>query len=78
MLATACGNALGGQTPCSVYLSMDSADQQSTIATMYQQDGLSGAGQAGLVSGQRSAVTYCADPLPGVNTIDGLMDDRPS
>lgn len=78
MLATACGSSLGGETPCSMYLSMDSADQQSTIITMFQQSGLSNPSLAGVVSGQRSATAYCSDPMPGVTTIDGLMDSRPS
>jgi hypothetical protein len=57
---------------------MNSADQQSTITTMYKQSGLSDPSSAGVVSGQRSATAYCSDPIPGVNTIDGLMDSRPS
>lgn len=78
MLAAACGSALGGQTPCSVYLSMDGADQQNTIITMYRQSGLSNPSSDAVVSGQRATSTYCADPIPNVNTIDGVFDSRPS
>jgi hypothetical protein len=56
---------------------MDGTDQQSTIITMYKESGLSNPSSAAVVSGQRSVSTYCADPLPNVNTIDGAFDSRP-
>ncbi len=78
LLGTACGNALGGGTPCSAYLSMDNSDQQSTITTMFQDYGQANLSSDDVTQAQRSASTYCSDPLPGIDTIDGMLDSRPS
>jgi hypothetical protein len=78
LLASACGSSLGGDTPCSTYLSMGNADQQSTIVIVLQQFGNASPGSAAIATTQRAASTYCSDPMPGVNTINGMFDSRPS
>jgi hypothetical protein len=76
LLATACGMGNGDKTLCSTYMSMDSSDQRSTIATMYQQDGDSTPSSDQVSEGQRSASTYCANPYPNIDTIDGMFASR--
>ena len=78
LLARACGSALGGNTPCSVYLSMDGSDQGSTITTELQQLGESNPSTADISESQSLASSYCSDPLPGSNIIFGMLDSRPS
>jgi len=78
LLATSCGSALGGSTPCSAYLSMDRSDQRSTITTALQQWGVSNPSSEDVSASQRSASSYCSDPIPGTDTIDGMLDSRPS
>jgi hypothetical protein len=58
-LATACG-ASGSSTHCSSYMSMDSADQRSTITTMLQQDGFSNPSADDVSSEQTSKSEYCS------------------
>jgi hypothetical protein len=78
VLTTACGSSLGYKTPCSVWVSMDNADQQSTMITIAQQSGDSNPSSLGVSEGQRLASAYCADPLTGDDTIGGMLDSRPS
>jgi hypothetical protein len=76
LLASACGSSLGGSTPCSTFMSMDNADQQSTITNMLHQWGETDPGSDTVSGAQRNATTYCSDPMPGVNTISGMLDSR--
>jgi hypothetical protein len=76
LLATACGSSLGYKTPCSVWVSMDVADQQSTMITIAQQEGDPNP-SAGISDAVRLANAYCADPLAGDDTIGGMLDSRP-
>jgi hypothetical protein len=78
LLASACGSSLGDNTPCSAYLSMGNSDQQSTIVVVLQQFGNVNPGSAAIASTQRAASAYCSYPMPGVNTIGGMFDSRPS
>jgi len=59
LLATACG-ASGSSTPCASYMSMDSADQRSTITTMLHQDGFSNPSGDDVSSEQSSKSAYCS------------------
>jgi hypothetical protein len=77
LFATGCASDLGGKTPCSTYLSMDNADQRSTLTSWSQQMGEPSGSAADISSSQRLADAYCSDPLPGINTIDGMGDSRP-
>jgi|SRR5580700_5272673 hypothetical protein len=76
LLATACGSSLGWDTPCSTWVSMDSADQQSTISAINQQDGLSSPSSSDVSEFQRSAAAYCSDPIVNQPTIAGMLDSR--
>ena len=78
LLASACGSSLGDNTPCSAYLSMGNSDQQSTIVVVLQQFGNVNPGSAAIATTQRAASAYCSYPMPGVNTIGGMFDSRPS
>jgi hypothetical protein len=76
LLATACGSGSGGGTPCSVYTSMDSSDQMSTVTTMLQQFGESNPSSDDVSAEQRSASAYCS--VAGLDgTIDGVADSLP-
>lgn len=77
LLATACGS-LGYQTPCSAWISMDSADKQSTINSISQQAGQPNASSAEVSEFERLASAYCSDPLLPDDTIGGMRDSRPS
>jgi hypothetical protein len=77
LLATACGSGSGDQTQCSAWISMDNADQRSTITSMYQQDGRSNPGNDEVSQLQRAASYYCANPFPNISTISGMYASRP-
>jgi hypothetical protein len=77
LLATACGSSLGYQTPCSVWVSMDNADQQATVNNLYHQEGQPDASTADAAEFERLADAYCADPLLPDDTIGGMRDSRP-
>jgi hypothetical protein len=78
LLATACGSSLGYDTPCSIWVSMDNADQQSTVMAIYQQDGQSNPSSSDVSEFQRQASEYCSDPNVNQPTIVGMLDSRPS
>jgi hypothetical protein len=78
LLASACGSSLGWDTPCSTWVSMDNADQQSTIIAINRQDGLSTPTSSDFSEFQRLADDYCADPFVNVPTISGMLNSRPS
>jgi hypothetical protein len=77
LFATACGNSLGYQTPCSVWVSMSKADQRSTINNLDHQEGQPDASDAEVAEFERLASDYCADPLLPDDTIGGMRDSRP-
>src|SRR5579862_8162116 len=71
LLATGCASSLGYATPCSVWVSMDNADQRATMVAISQQWGYpdndpNGAGTSNAV---RLATDYCADPLLPDDTV---------
>src|ERR1035437_8259280 len=74
LLATACGSSLGYQAPCSAWVSMDSADQQSTVIAIYQQEGQSNPTSPDVSEVQRSASAYCSDPFVNDDPIGGMRD----
>jgi hypothetical protein len=76
LLATACGSSLGYATTCSTWVSMDSADQQSTIVAIYQQEGLSNPSRSDVSEFSRSASAYCSDPIVNQPTLAGMLDSR--
>ncbi len=78
LLATACGSSLGWNTPCSTWVSMDNADQQSTIVAINQQAGLAPPNSSDFAEFQRLADDYCSDPFSNMPTIEGMMNSRPS
>ena len=78
LLATACGSSLGWDTPCSTWGSMDSADQQSTVIAIFQQEGQSTPSSSDVSEFQRQASDYCSDPTINQPTIIGMLDSRPS
>ena len=77
LLATACGSSLGYGTPCSVWVSMNKADQQSTFDNLLHQEGQPNASVSELAGFERLADAYCADPLLPDDTIGGMRDSRP-
>ena len=77
LLASACGSSLRGNTPCSAYLSMDNANQQTTIVTVLQQFGNVSPGSAAVATTQRAASTYRSYPMLGISTVGGVFDSRP-
>jgi hypothetical protein len=76
LAGAACGSSLGYDTPCSAWVSMDNADQQSTIIAIYQQEGEGDPSSSGLAQFQRSASAYCSDPIVNQPTIAGMLDSR--
>jgi hypothetical protein len=78
LLATACGSGSGAKTLCSAYLAMNNSDQRSTITATLQQWGGSNPSREDVSNSQRLATAYCLDPLVGTDTIDGMLDSRPS
>lgn len=78
LLATACGSSLGYDTPCSTWVSMDNADQQSTVIAIDQQGGQSNPSNSDVSAFQRQASDYCSDPNVNQPTIVGMLDSRPS
>jgi hypothetical protein len=76
LLATACGSSLGYETPCSAWVSMDNSDQQSTITSIYQQDGQPIPSKSDVSELQRSASNYCSNPYVNDDTIGGMRDSR--
>jgi len=77
LLATACGSSLGYDTPCSVWVSMDTADQQSTFDNLLHQEGQPDGNSSYVAEFERLADAYCADPLLPDDTIGGMRDSRP-
>ena len=77
LLATGCGSSLGYETPCSVWVSMDQADQQSTIDNLSYSEGQPNPGSSDVAEFERLANDYCADPLGTDYTIGGMLDSRP-
>jgi hypothetical protein len=78
LLSSGCTSTLGLATPCSVWASMDHADQQATIINMVHQDGGPTPSRSDLAHTELSASAYCADPFPNDDTIGGMLDSRPS
>ena len=78
LLATACASSLGYDTPCSTWVSMDNAEQQSTVIAIYQQDGQSHPSNSDVSAFQRQASDYCSDPNVNQPTIVGMLDSRAS
>jgi hypothetical protein len=78
LLATACGSSLGYQTPCPVWVSMDSSDQQSTVIAVFQQEGQSNPSSSDVSEFERLASDYCSDPYVNDDTIGGMRDSRAS
>jgi hypothetical protein len=76
LLGTACGSSLGYDTPCSTWVSMDNADQQSTVIAMNQQDGMSNPTNSDVSEFQRAASAYCSDPIVNQPTLAGMLDSR--
>jgi hypothetical protein len=77
LLTTGCASSLGYKTPCSVWVSMDTADQQGTMVAIAQQAGYPAPSSEGLSDALRLASAYCADPLLPDDTIGGMRDSRP-
>lgn len=79
LLATGCASSLGYATPCSVWVSMDNADQRATMVSISQQEGYpdNDPNSVGTSNAVRLATDYCADPLLPDDTIGGMLDSRP-
>jgi hypothetical protein len=77
LLATGCGSSDGFATPCSVWFSMDNADQQSVFIAMDHQDGVTSS-SSDLDHDVLLASLYCEDPFANDDTIGGMRDSRPS
>jgi hypothetical protein len=78
LLASACASSLGYDTPCSTWVSMDNADQRSTVIAIYQLAGPSIPSSADVSQFQRQASDYCSDPNLNQPTLVGMLDSRPS
>ena len=76
LLTTACGSSLGYSTPCSVWVSMNNADQQSTVDALYQTEGAPTPSNSSVADFERRASFYCADPVVNQPTIAGMLDSR--
>jgi hypothetical protein len=76
LAAAACGSSLGYDTPCSAWVSMSNADQQSTIIAIAQQEGQSNPSSSDFSQFQHSASAYCSDPIVNQPTIVGMLDSR--
>jgi hypothetical protein len=78
LLATACASSLGYDTPCATWVSMDNADQRSTVIAIYEAAGPSKPSSSDISQFQRQATDYCSDPDVNQPTIVGMLDSRPS
>jgi hypothetical protein len=78
LLSSGCASTLGLATPCSVWVSMDNADQQATIINMVHEDGGPTPSSYDVSQTQLLASDYCADPFVNDDTIGGMVDSRPS
>jgi hypothetical protein len=78
LLSSGCASTLGLATPCSVWVSMDNADQQGTIINMLGQNGGPTPSRADVSQTQLLASDYCSDPFVNDDTIGGMVDSRPS
>jgi hypothetical protein len=78
LLSSGCASPLGLATPCSVWVSMDNADQQGTIINMVHQNGGPTPSSSDVSQTQLLASDYCADPFANDDTIGGMLDSRPS
>ena len=78
LLSSGCASTLGLATPCSVWVSMDNADQQATIITMVHEHGGPTPSGEDVSQTQLLASDYCADPFLNDDTIGGMVDSRPS
>lgn len=79
LLATACGSGSGGNTLCSTYMSMNTADQRSTITTMLQQGSGSKPPSDEVSETRLSASAYCEYTIANVDEpISGYVDSRPA
>lgn len=77
LLATACAGSLGYNTPCSVWVSMNASDQESTLDTVYQQEGATNPpNSTDYAEFRRRASAYCANPIVNQPTIIGMLDSR--
>jgi|GEM_PF-6190105 len=78
LLSNGCASTLGYATPCSVWVSMDNADQQGTIINIDHQYSQAYPSSYDVSQAQHLASDYCADPFANVDTIGGMLDSRPS
>jgi hypothetical protein len=77
-LASGCASTLGWDTPCSAWVSMDNADQRSTVVNIFQMQSGTDFTSAEVSQFQQQASDYCADPNSNQPTIIGMLDSRPS
>jgi hypothetical protein len=75
-VATGCGSSLGYNTPCSVWVSMDNGDQQSTVISLFEQQGDTTYSTSDVSQFQNRASVYCANPVVNQPTIIGMLDSR--